>query len=184
MTVLRWSSLVCLMHVWNGCRVGPGRTVRTFICSALYAIELGGVIGDRCSLWGRNRTLVYNIFVRWMYEMGVVLARPGWTARTLILLEYVLLVIDSVWSRNLTFTRCLNTLQWWWRLCVDLRLLNVWNGVVLSLGKQLVRLYCFVSARIWHLLLMFDPLCDRNHLTRMWCPNTLQWWWRLCVYLP
>ena len=68
-----------------------------------------------------------------------------------------------------------NALQWWWRVCVDLRFLNVWNGVVLSLDKQTVRLYCCVRARIWHLLFIFDPLCGRTHLTLTCCPNTLQW---------
>ena len=43
--------------------------------------------------------------------------------------EVVILLLDAVLGRNLTLIMCCpNTLHWRWRLCVDLRLLNVWNG--------------------------------------------------------
>ena len=54
---------------------------------------------------------------------------------------------------------CPNTLQWRWRLCVDLRLLYLWNGVALAVHKQAVRLYFFVCAWTWMKgLLAFDAV--------------------------
>ena len=41
---------------------------------------------------------------------------------------------------------CPNALQWRWRLCVDLRLLNYGTGVTLTVHEQRVRLHCFVCA--------------------------------------
>ena len=150
------------------------------------------------------------IFVYWIYDTGVVLARPAWTARTFILLEYVLLVIDSVWSRNLTLTRCQNTLQWRWRLCVGLRLLNVWNGCRIVAG-QTARTFVFTACvlefdtycwcSIQYVLVIISPLrAVQTHCNDdAWCfcvdlrwfdvmllcfPNTLkQWRWLLCVDL-
>ena len=39
----------------------------------------------------------------------------------------VLSVIDAVWGRNFTLMRYF-AVRWQWRLCIDLRLLNVWNN--------------------------------------------------------
>ena len=117
---------VGLMHLWNGCRVGPGQTARTFICSALYALGLGGVIGDRCSIWGRNLTLVYTmyngddgsalIFVRWMYEMGVVLC---WRALDEQAVRLYCCVLASNWrchwcsiQYEVVISSLYTTLQW------------------------------------------------------------------------
>ena len=157
------------MHVWNGCRVGPGQTVCTFICSALYALELGGVIGDRCRIWGRNLTLVATmhngddgsalIFVRWMYEMGVVLARPGWTGRTFVLLRVSLklkvsLVFNIVWSRNcilIYYTTMAMTVLHWTSFdeCI-------WNGCRIVSGR---------TARTF-VLLEFDTCYIVDHSTQ------------------
>ena len=45
---LRW------LNVWNGCRVGPGRTARTFVAVLLRVrlTLLEAVIGVRCSING------------------------------------------------------------------------------------------------------------------------------------
>ena len=56
------------------------------------------------------------------------------------------------------------------RLCS----LNEWNGVVLTLDEQQVRLYWCV--REFEDVILFLLVCDRK-LTLMWFPNTLQWWW-------
>ena len=110
------------------------------------------------AIWHRNHTYhphvvskysVFSIFAHWMY--GMVSCWP-WTNRAyvfiaLCVLEFeVMLVLDAVWDCNWTLMRCWNTLQWWWRLCVDLRLLDVtaWNRVMLVPNGQLVRLYCRV----------------------------------------
>ena len=51
--------------------------------------------------------------------------------------EVIILVFNAVWGRGLTLIMwCPNTLQWRWRLCVDLRLLlNVWHGRCVDPGQ-------------------------------------------------
>ena len=58
-------------------------------------------------------------------------------------------MIDTVWGPHFTLI-CYFAVQWRWRLCVDLRLLNVWNttGVVLALNQQMVRLHCYVCLNL------------------------------------
>ena len=46
-------------------------------------------------------------------------------------------------------------------------------GVGLALAGQVVRLYCCVYTRCWHVLLMLDAVCDGNLLTLTSYPNTL-----------
>ena len=77
---------------------------------------------------------------------------------------------------------CPNTLQCRLRLCVSVRW-TVWHGVVLTLDKQRVRLLVFVWA--WQCCSCSIQYYDvgRNLTLMCCCPNILQWWWRLCVYV-
>ena len=52
----------------------------------------------------------------------------------------VWVMFDAVWGRNISHPHalfcCPNTLQWRWLFCcVDLRLLNVWNGCCVGAGR-------------------------------------------------
>ena len=172
MTVLHW--ILFDECIWNGCRIVPGRTARTFVLlgfDTCYIVDRSTqyevVISRSCALQihhnGDDGSAL--IFLCWIYGTGVGRVDSGRTARTfvaLIAVCAVLLVFDSVWSRNLshprihyngvfaaawsrnlTLTRCPNTLKWWWRLSVDLRRMQrllCWA----TLNKQRVRLwhYC------------------------------------------
>ena len=72
------------------------------------------------------------------------------TARTFVLLariQYVLLVSDAVWSRNLTLVCSSNNWRWWWTICIYLRPLNEWgNGVVLT---PIIQHVCFVAVCVF-----------------------------------
>ena len=95
---------------------------------------------------------------------------------------HVLLVIDAVWGRNLTFTRCSNT------LCTIITALR-WSsfvgwmygtGVVLALDDQHVRLYCCVCV-----LELGAVAGDRHNMHEVVISpsHTLQWRWWLYIDL-
>ena len=135
-------------------------------------------------VWGHNFTLMwyfaaqihYNgndgsalIFVCWMYGTGAVLALNQQRVRLyccVCLNLKMLVMFDIVWGRNTTLTHalfcCPNILQWWWRLCVVLRLLNVWmKWVSFWLWTNRPYVCIAVSGRLNlnMLLLSFDPVC-------------------------
>ena len=109
------------------------------------------------------------------------------TGRTFVLVCFnlkVLLVFDTVWAWgcNLNLMYCPNTLQWRWRMCVYLRCLNVWNGVVLVACVRTGSTFVLGCAFIWNCYLL-TVSWSHNKLTLMCRPNTLQWRCRMCVYL-
>ena len=58
------------------------------------------------------------------------------------------------------------------------------TGGVLALNQQAVRLYCCLRVRLnLNVSVVFNAVWGRNFTLIMWCPNTLQWRWRLCVDL-
>ena len=99
------------------------------------------------------------IFVRWMYEMGAVLARPGWTGRTFVLLRVSLklkvsLVFNTVWGRNFILiyyaTMAMTVLHWTsFDECI-------WNGCRIVPGR---------TARTF-VLLEFDTCYIVDHSTQ------------------
>ena len=128
-----------LLNVWNGCRVGPGQTGRTFLF----------------------------VFLR---------VRSDFT----VLLIGVWCITRSWFHLHVLFC-CPNILQWRYRPCVDLRLLNVWNVVVMASDEQHVRLYCCVRV----LLLVFGALWGDRNLNRdvQICYNNADDGSRLCIDL-
>ena len=110
-----------------------------------------------------------------------------------------LLVLDKVWDCKLIyftlmrrFDVSMNILQWLSLLYVDLRVLNVWNGVVLTLAmdKQEVRLYGFVrvlefgGVNHWCLIKcrvvnLFAPM----RYCGVQIYFNVQSWWLLCIDL-
>ena len=130
---------------------------------------------------GCNIILLYTALVmtalRWSSCLERVLCCVGLgqTVRTFIE------VFSLNLTRDISIRYCIksqshfsNTLQWQWRLCVDLRLLNVWNGAV---HEQNVRLYCCVCAWIRRCYWWWM----RYEVILTCCSNTLQWQWRLCM---
>ena len=80
--------------------------------------------------------------------------------------------------------RCANASQWQWRLCFNICLLNVSNGVVFYLDEQNVRLYrcvCTWIGRCYWWSMQYDAVISSPSIT---CPHTLQYRWRLRIYLP
>ena len=60
---------------------------------------------------------------------------------------------------------CPNTLQWQWRICVDLRWLNVCNGCCFGAG-QTVGTFVFLRVHLnWAVLLVIDAVWCRHQLT-------------------
>ena len=126
--------------------------VRLYYCRSSYAcvFEFEGVVvwHSMATVWGRNfipmRCVVVQIHYNgdwrlwidlrfFIYGTGVVMlavneqrVRLYCCAR--LNLKVLSLVSDAVLGRNFTIIMCCpNTLQWRWRLCVDLCWLNVWN---------------------------------------------------------
>ena len=57
-----------------------------------------------------------------------------------------------------------------------------WTGGVLALDEQAVRLHCCVRLKL-NVSLVFNAVWGHNFTLIMWCSNTLQWRWQLCVDL-
>ena len=140
MNTLQWRWWLCVhlrwLNVWNGCRVGPTQTVRTFAC---------GNSNDGFAL----------IFVRWICEMGAVLALNKQLVHAFVLLcacsnLKMLLVSKQCSMRSYFYTRhgmCWSNtlLQWWRRRCVDLCLLNVWLERGVSCWPWMIRPYVYAA---------------------------------------
>ena len=158
------------MHVRNGCRVGPGRTVCTFVVGL--CVRLNWVV---LLLIDTAYEVVYTIYngdddsalisVCWMYEIGVVLARSGWTGRTFVLRRVSLklkvsLLLNTVWGRNFMLayytTRTMKT-----AVCIEFRLMNLYGigFYALCLDEQRVRLYYL---NLTYVILLIDAVWGRN----------------------
>ena len=80
-------------------------------------------------------------------------------------------------------SRCPNTLQWRWRLCIDLSLFIEygWNGCCCGPGRAACT-FALLCVRL-KLKLVFDAVWGHN----LTCSNILQWqWWlwvNLCCYM-
>ena len=169
------------LNMWDGCRVVRLWTNSSYVhiawigrcywCLMQYEVVISLSCAVQIRYNGNGGSAL--IFVCWMYGTCVVLSLDEQRVRLCCLNWAALWVLDSVWGRNnLTIMRCANTLQWRWRLRIDLRLLNA--GVGLALHEQAVRLYCCVCATIWHVLLVFDAIWGRNLILMLCCPNTLK----------
>ena len=134
-----------LFDVWNGYLVGPKPSARTFLLLRLCFILAVLLAFD--AVWGRKLTLIMHVLSKYAAITLVILrwsSFPNWwrigteqTDRTFVLIaacvcawtrtrkwfsmQYELLISPYSWPW------CPNTLQWRWRLCVDICLLNVWN---------------------------------------------------------
>ena len=82
----------------------------------------------------------------------------------------MLLVIDAVCGRNLTFVytaMAITAVRWYLLVeCME------WVSC-LALDEQYVRLYCCVRASIWHVLLVLDEIWGRNSILMLCCRNAL-----------
>ena len=111
-------------------------------------------------------------------------SRWPWTDRLYVCIVVcmnlkLLFVFDAVRGHNLTLICCPNTLQWWCSVHVYLR----WIYGTVSCWPWTNSPYvCIVLCLNLKLLFVFDAVWGRN-LTLMCCPNTLQWWCSVHVYL-
>ena len=94
----------------------------------------------------------------------------------------VLSVIDAVWRRNFTLM-CYFAVRWQWRLCIDLRLLNVWNNGYRIGPKPTARTFICIDlyalaliGRCYWWSMQYDEVVISPSYT-------LQWRWRLCIDL-
>ena len=72
---------------------------------------------------------------------------------------------------------CLNILQWRWWFCVDLRSPNGWRIGPKRTGRTFD---CCLRVRLnLNMSVIFNAVWGCNFTLIMWCPNTLQWRWRL-----
>ena len=95
----------------------------------------------------------------------------------------LLFAFDEIWGYYWTRIYCQNIIQRTAMTSLHLCLLNVRNGVALTLPARTGRKLVLVCAWIWNCY-----LCSMRHeivcnLTLVCCPRTLQRWWRLCCYV-
>ena len=121
------------------------------------------------------------VCVRWMY--GMVSCWP-WTNSKYVVIgvwlnSKLLFVFDTVWDRNLTLMCGENALQWRWRLCIYV----VWiSGTASCWPWTNSKCVCIGVCLNLKLVFVFNWMSGRS-IILMWGVNTLQWWWRLYVYV-
>ena len=183
---------VCSLNVWNGVVLELGKQkVRSMYW---YVLEFEAFICARCT----PRSLV--ILTRFAVQIHcnvddnssgfMIMTRghfcAGQTGRTFILAIGVrlnlkmLFVFDRAWGRNRTLLCCLHNYNGD-DCCVCLCSLNIWNGIVLALHEQKVRVY-------WYGLGFGVCSIQYEAVVWPWCAvqaNTLQWRWRNdgCVFM-
>jgi len=116
--------------------------------------------------------------LKWIYGTALRCVGPGQTGGTCVCMcpwnLKVLLVFDAVWGRNLTlmcyFICCPNTLQWRWRLCIDLKWMH---GTMLCWPWSNSTYVCIAACVHGCYWCSINVVRGRN-FTLMCCPNTLQ----------
>ena len=180
------------MNAWNGVAlrcVGPGQTVGTSVCVCAWiwqfywwSMQYEVVIApspSSCAVQIHHDDGSALIFVGWICIWDGCRVDPGRTERTCVCLNLnVLFVFNAVWGRNLTLMRyficCPNTLQWRWRLCIDLRWLNIWNGCRVGQTVRTFELLCALEFERVIIGVWSSMLWDHN-LTLVRCPNSLNY---------
>ena len=170
MTGLCWSSFIEFMK-WVSCwRALDEQRVRLYCLNTCYwwSIQFevvtspSRVVQTYCN--GDDGSAL--IFVFWMY--GTV-SCCRWTNRRYVCIAACVLEFDICYSYSIRYVVVLisplHAVQIHyngnaWRLGVDLRLSNVWNGCHFGPGRTACTFYCYLYARIWHVLLLFDILCN------------------------
>ena len=208
---VQWQWWLCvnlrLLNVWNGCCVGRAQTGRTFVLFVrVTAFEYMRYWYMFDTVWSRNFAHMRHFAVQTHYngnddclcvDLRLFDVWNGYwvgsksTARKFSLLRLssnlaVLLVFDAAWVRKLSSPSSCVAQIYCNGTCDSALIFVLRTRVVylLALNKQAVRLYCCLRTSLnLNASVVFNAVWGRNFTLITWCPNTLQWRWRLCVDL-
>ena len=201
MMCFRWSSFVeCVKRTsrWpctNSAYVCTAMCVRVRVCVCVWYSMHEVVILPACVILLSKYTAIMALMtlraLKFVYLMyGTVI----WLALNHQRVRFYCCVCALIWRCYWHSTQyghvsspsscmcCPNTLQWRWWFCVDLRFSNGWRIGPEQTDRAFVLIAACVCAWTWTrqwFSMQYELLI--SPCSWPWCPNTLQWRWRLCV---